>query len=105
MLGVVEGGDGLLRDPGGASVQRPTWPWDGPVCPGCSPSDEEDEDRGSNEEEKDLPSECFCFVHPATYKIDSQPEAELRITVREIIHLKNKANQLYHYCNKTPGEM
>ena len=90
MLGIVEGGDGALRDPKGASFRIPTRLLDGTVRhPGYSHSDKEDEDEGNNEEEEELPFEVFCPVHPATDNIDSQPEAELRITV-QMTHLRNK---------------
>ena len=76
MLGLVEGGDGLLREPQGASFWRPMWLRGGPVRPGCPHSVREDEDEGSNEEKEEHPFDFFCLVHPTTENIDSQPVAE-----------------------------
>lgn len=79
VLGVVERGDALLRDLPGASVRSPVRQWDHSVRSWCSHSDAEDEEEDSNEEEDELPSDNFWFVHPATNVTDSQPEAELGV--------------------------
>lgn len=86
MPGIGDGGDGLLRHPEGASVWCPMQLWVGPVCPGDSHSDGEDDDEGNNEKDEELSFEFLCLVHPAEDEIGFQPKAEL---VRRITHLKN----------------
>ena len=73
VLGAIERGDAVLRDPRGAFGRRPARLWDGPVGCGCFHSEEQDDDETSKEDEKELPSQ---FVHPATEETDSRPEAE-----------------------------